>query len=127
MKKKIMTNLAQRVLRGKLPKGTCRRNDVILTSMRRHNVASTSVRRHFNVMCLLGLLYSSDFSSPRRCDRKKKLFHGNRYMYQVGKRKQRVANLGVHISDTINLRICIASKYEEKNQLDRTEKRRIWH
>ena len=33
--------------------GTCRQNDVILTSMRRRHVASTSVRCHFYVMCLL--------------------------------------------------------------------------
>ena len=35
------------------PAGTCRRNGVVLTSMRRHYAASTSVRRHFNVVCPL--------------------------------------------------------------------------
>ena len=44
------------------PAGTCRRNDVILTSMRHHHVASTSVRRHFDVMCPLGCIAVYYFS-----------------------------------------------------------------
>ena len=41
------------------PAGICRRNDVVLTSMRRHHVASTSIRLHFNVVCLLGSVYQA--------------------------------------------------------------------
>ena len=38
------------------PSGTCRRIDVVPTSIWRHFVALTSVRRHNDVMCLLGCL-----------------------------------------------------------------------
>ena len=40
------------------PAGTCRRNDVVLTSVRRQYDDVTSVRRHLDVMCRLGTYYS---------------------------------------------------------------------
>ena len=38
------------------PAGRCRKNDVILTSMRRDYVASASIRRHFGTKCPLGIV-----------------------------------------------------------------------
>ena len=39
------------------PAGTCRKNDVVLTSMRHDYVASTSIRRHFGTKCPLANVF----------------------------------------------------------------------
>ena len=51
------------VLKGGIsPAGTCRKNDVVLTSMRRHHVASMLIRHHFGTKCPLGGRFRTSLS-----------------------------------------------------------------
>ena len=45
------------------PAGLCRKNDVVLTSMRRHDIASTLIRRHFCTKCPPGATHNSSLMS----------------------------------------------------------------